>query len=459
MPPRRSPGPGEPELIRPGNFTIALQWRDVLEVLLLQRHNTAMVVVAASVLGLAAGVVGCFALLRKRAMMGDTLAHCTLPGICLAFLLATWLGVGGRSLPVLLAGAAISGVAGVLTVHLITLGSRLRDDAAMAVTLSVFFGAGVVLLSYIQSLSTGTQGGLGHFIYGQTAAMQRHDAILIASAAALAVAIGLVFFKELRLVCFDDRFAAAMGLRVPAFDLLMMALVVLVTVIGLQAVGLLLIVAMLIIPPAAARFWTDRFGWMVLLAGGIGGSSGYLGATASALLPRMPAGAVIVLTAGAMFLASMFFAPNRGVLAAAGRRIRLRVRIARDHFLRAVYEQQESGATADLRTIATQRGWSAPTLATVRWLVRTTGLATIRNGNIVLSARGRAEAQRITRNHRLWEAFLVQRADLAASHVDRTADLVEHVLGPELMAELESSLAERAAGIPPSVHPLRSPQS
>ena len=436
--------------------TLASFWRELWPVLLLQRHNTAMVVVAASLLGVAAGVVGTFALLRKRAMMGDALAHCTLPGICLAFLVATWTGVGGRSLPVLLVGAAITGVLGVLTVQWINRSTRLRDDAAMAATLSVYFGVGVVLLSYIQNLATGTQGGLSHFIYGQTAAMQTHDAILIGTAAVLAISVTLVFFKEMRLVCFDDRFAAATGLRVASFDLLMMGLVVLVTVIGLQAVGLLLIVAMLIIPPAAARFWTERFGSMVLLAGVIGGVSGYLGATASALLPRTPAGAVIVLTAGAVFILSMLAAPNRGVIAAGVRRVRLRTRIARDHFLRAAYEQLESGAAPRLDVIAADRRWSALATAAVRWIVAGTGLARFDGETISMTDRGRAEAQRITRNHRLWEEFLVHRADLAASHVDRTADMVEHVLGPELVAELEASLAQRenSRAIPPSVHPL-----
>ncbi len=437
----------------------AVFWRDLVSTLLLERHNTAMVVIAATLLGAAAGTVGTFSLLRKRAMMGDTLAHCTLPGIALAFLIANALGGAGRSLPVLLLGAAATGILGVLTVQGIVRSTRLREDAAMAATLSVFFGVGIVLLSYIQNLATGTQGGLMHFIYGQTAAMQRGDAIVMGGAAVLAVLIALGLFKELRLVCFDDRFAAAAGLHVGLIDLVMMGLVVLITVVGLQAVGLLLIVAMLIIPPAAARFWTERFGWMVALSGLIGAASGYLGSTASALLPRMPAGAVIVLTSGALFFLSMLVAPSRGVLASGLRRLRLRYRIAQDHFLRASYEQLEargSGNALDVSEIRRNRGWSAAASSLLTGALIARGFVRRAEGRPELTRRGLAEAVRITRNHRLWEEFLVQRADMAASHVDRTADLVEHSLGPELVAELEAALVLRGElpAVPSSVHPL-----
>jgi manganese/zinc/iron transport system permease protein len=421
------------------------------------------VILSAMLLGLAAGVVGTFALLRKRAMMGDALAHCTLPGIALAFLLATALGGTGRSLPVLLAGAAVTGVLGVLAVQGVVRATRLREDAAIAAALGVFFGVGIVLLSYIQSLRTGTQGGLGHFIYGQTAAMQVHDAQLMAAAAAIAIVAGLILHKEFRLVCFDDRFAAAIGIRVTLVDLLMMSLVVLVTVIGLQAVGLLLIVAMLIIPPAAARFWTHRFGAMTMLAGAIGGASGYLGASLSALLPRMPAGAVIVLTAGALFMISLVAAPQRGILAAAIRRGRLRLRIARDHVLRAAYESLEASAgqpfqpaPIPIAAILERRPHAIPAPRLLLRLLAARGLLSIEHDRIMLTTRGLQEAARITRNHRLWEEFLVTHADMAASHVDRTADMVEHVLSPEILAELQDSLAARDTQqqVPASIHPI-----
>jgi manganese/zinc/iron transport system permease protein len=439
----------------------AADWlRDaLLPTLLFERYNTSIVIIAATLLGLAAGIVGTFALLRKRAMMGDAIAHCTLPGIALAFLVATGVGASGRSLPVLLAGASIAGILGILAVQAIVRHTRIRDDAAIAVALSVFFGIGIVLLSYIQSMPTGTQGGLGHFIYGQTAAMQVHDARIIGGAAILAVVVALAFYKELRLVCFDDRFAAAIGLRVDLLDLLMMGLVVLVTVIGLQAVGLLLIVAMLIIPPAAARFWTHRFGRTTLAAAFIGAVSGYLGSAASALLPRLPTGAVIVLTAGAVFLFSMFFAPQRGVIAATLRHGRLRVRIATDHYLRAAFEALDAAHAASpkrpipIAAIAAPRRWSPLTAAAITTALHARGLLRRSGDAITLTPRGQERAARITRNHRLWEQFLVTHADMAPSHVDRTADSVEHILSPDIVADLQAILEARG-DLPRSIHPL-----
>ncbi|HYE01986.1 MAG TPA: iron chelate uptake ABC transporter family permease subunit [Phycisphaerales bacterium] len=437
---------------------------DALRVLTLRAHyNSVVVVVASALLGLAAGVVGTFALLRQRALMADALAHATLPGIATAFLVSVALGAPGKSRAALLVGATVTGVLAVLLVQWIIRHTRLREDAAIAVVLGVSFALGIVLLSYLQSLPTGTQGGLNHYIYGQPAAMSRQDAALMGGAALLATTLTALLFRHLRLVCFDDRFAASIGSPVPMLDLLIMTLVVLVTVIGLQAVGLILVVSLLVIPPAAARFWTERLGVMVPLAGAIGAAAGYLGASASALGPSLPAGAVIVLTAGALFLVSLLVAPRRGLLRAAARHGALRLAVARDHYLRAAYELAELRGSAteaplsrtDLARVA---GLSRPALAALTAWLRLRGDLRRLPSGVALTPRGARAALRLTRNHRLWEEYLLAHADIAPSHVDRSADRVEHILSPALVAELEATL--RGAGrLPgdgptPSRHPL-----
>ncbi len=433
-------------------------WAEVLEVLLFRGgFNTSVVVTGTTLLGLAAGVVGVFALLRKRALMSDALSHATLPGIALAFLLATVLGFDGRSLPVLLAGAAATGVLGVLTVQLILRHTRLREDAAIGIVLSVYFGVGVVLLSVVQQRPAGNAAGLSHFIYGQTAAMRAGDAWLMAGLAAVAVASAALLLKEFALVCFNDAFAAVDGWPVSKVDLAMMALVVLVTVAGLQAVGLILVVAMLIVPPVAARFWTDRLGWLVVLSGGLGALCGYLGAAVSALLPRYPAGAVIVLGAGVVFVLSMLFAPKRGVFAVLVRRVGLRVRIATDHVLETAHLQEQellrddesphSGDPTNLLTeVAAERRWPWWMPHVVRWRLRWRDEGRWVRGALNLKPAGRRRGAQVFRNHRLWEQYLVSYADIAPSHVDWSVDQVEHVLTPVLVEELEAALAER--GVP-----------
>ncbi|HRQ71618.1 MAG TPA: iron chelate uptake ABC transporter family permease subunit [Phycisphaerales bacterium] len=408
-------------------------------------HNAAIVVLGATLLGVAGGVVGSFIVLRKRALLGDALSHAALPGIAGAFIAATLLGVQGRSLGVLLPGAAVGCVAGVLAVQAIVRWTRLRDDAAIAAVLSVFFGAGVVLLSVIQSMPTGDQGGLASFIYGQTAAMNARDAMLIGVAALGSIAAAALLFKEFRLACFDREFAAVQGWPVGAIDLAMTALLVVVTVIGLQAVGLLLIVALLIVPAAAARFWTERLRVMVPLSGALGGLSAYAGSCISALLTNAPAGAIIVLTAGAIFAAGMLFAPSRGVVAAVLRLASLRVRIAVDHALRAAHERAEGTGTP-------------PPGRGIALALRVGGLARIADDRVELTPRGEERARRVVRAHRLWEQYLIEYADAAPSHVDVSADEVEHALPPALIAELEDALRRRwlrvTKGAPASPHTL-----
>ncbi len=423
-------------------------WTEVLEVLSLRAgHNTAMVMAAATLLGLAAGVVGVFAMLRRRSLMTDALSHATLPGIATAFLLAVALGGDGRSMPVLLAGAAASAVLGVLCVHGLLRHTRLHEDAAIGIVLSVFFGAGVVLLSWIQQVAPAGAAGLEGFIHGQTAAMGAGDARLMAAIAAAAVLSTGLLLKEFTVTCFDEAFAAAGGWPTGRIDLGLMALLVVVTVAGLQAVGLLLVVAMLIIPPAAARFWTDRLWTLVLVAGGVGGLCGYLGSAASSLLPRKPAGAVIVLMAGGVFALSLLLAPRRGVLAQALRHVRLRMRIAGDHVLEAAHDHGDGRLPATtLDRLRRTRGWSNAFTTLVLWTLRRRGRLRSGAGDLMLTATGRRDGARVSRNHRLWEAYLVTHADIAPNHVDWSVDQVEHVLPDAVVAELERTLAEAPDG-------------
>ncbi len=424
---------------------------DIIETLTFQSgFNTSLVIAGTTLLGLAAGIIGVFALLRKRSLMTDALSHATLPGITIAFLVASYLGFEGRSLPVLLIGAAISGIIGVVCIQAILRYSRLREDAAIGIVLSVFFGAGIVGLSYIQANDASGSAGLNKFIYGQAATMQPPDVLLMGGIALAAMLATLLFLKEFSLVSFNDSFARVDGWPVGLIDLVMMGLVVLVTVAGLQAVGLILVVAMLIIPPVAARFWTERLWLLVVLAGLIGALSGYLGSVVSALLPRQPAGAVIVLTCGSIFVISLIAAPSRGLIAATIRRIRLRLRIESDHLLEYAHENNtRSLAHQELIELTAMRGWSSP----FRWgllsVLKLTGFITNdKSGQYEISKAGATRGARVSRNHALWEQYLMSYADIAPSHVDWSVDQVEHVLSQDLVDELEASLTSRGIEIP-----------
>jgi len=438
------------------------QWQRVV---LLRDYNSRVVIVGTMLLGSAAGLVGSFTLLRKRALLGDALSHATFPGIYLAFMIATALGGDGKSLPLLLAGATCSGLLGVGSILLIRNLTRIKEDAALGIVLSVFFAAGVALWGIGQQMKTGHAAGLEAFIYGKTASMGIRDAQIIGTAALLCLVACGALFKEFKLLCFDEGFAASRGFRVAWLDMILMALVVTVSIVGLQAVGLVLVVALLVIPAAAARFWTESMWKMALIASVLGAVSGIVGAAISALFSKLPSGAMIVLVCSACFLVSLVCGTARGVLVRTWRRIRLNRSIDRQHLLRAVYEILDNSRNtpesvdppADgvpFQDLLAKRSWSAHRLARELRRAQRAGLVhTSPTNQISLTTTGVTKARRLTRQHRLWELYLITHADVAPSRVDRDADAIEHVLETDVVQELERLLEyQRGSTLPANPH-------
>lgn len=469
---------------------------EVVRVVTLQNYNTRLVVLSTALLGFGCGLVGSFLLLRKRSLMSDALSHATLPGIAVAFMVMVALGGSGKSLPGLLLGATVTGVIGFLLMLAIRNFTLLKDDTAMGIVLSVFFGAGVALLGIVQSMPTGSAAGLESFIYGKTASMVMADFKLLLAVLLAVLGACLLLLKELRLLCFDEAFAKSQGWPVRLLDVILLALVTAITVAGLQAVGLILIIAFLITPAATARLWTHDLHKMLWIAAIVGALSGWVGASLSALAPRLPAGAVIVLTTSFLFLLSLLLGPHNGLIARAVRLLRLRRRTGRQHLLRAVYEllekETQAADTAQppksltmlsrpkdaaahaaaqqsptcpcppirFEAVLARRSWNEAALrAILRNAYREALVASAKADTITLTDRGLREAARITRNHRLWELYLILHADVAPAQVDRNADAIEHILNPELIRELEAELASTAQlegkqMMPHSPHPI-----
>ena len=379
-------------------------------------YNATLVTLGAAMLGAAAGVVGSFLFLRKRALISDAVSHATLPGLVLAFIVMAMIDGDGRFLPGLMAGAAASSLAGLALVTWMTTRTRLGEDAAIGAVLSVFFGFGVVLLTAIQSLSLGRQAGLEDFLLGSTAGMLRQDALMIAAGGALVVACVLALRRPFLLIAFDEEFARAQGIAVTRMDFALMALAMAITVVGLKIVGLILIVALLIIPAASARFWSDNALRGVALSGLFGGVSGYVGAAVSATAPDLPTGPIIVLIAFALFAASLLFAPARGVLASLLRFLRFRRRVHLRQGLLALATGQP------VLEGLTQR------------LLRRAGFT---RADGVVTARGEGEAVLALRNEHRWQA-LRRSAHLAelASRDDGLTD-IEDILTRDQLAEID----------------------
>ena len=449
-----------------------IDWSLLGDVLVLRNYNTRLVILSTALLGMISGLVGSFLLLRKRSLMGDALSHATLPGVGIAFAIMVALGYSGKALGGLWLGAIISGVLGVLTMLLIVRTTRLQDDVAMGLVLSIFFGAGIAILSTVQKMPSGSAAGLESYIYGKTASILMSDFRLILITTCMGGVLCLLLFKEFTLLCFDEHFGRAQGWPMMKLDILLLALVTVVTVAGLQSVGLILMIALFIIPAAAARFWAKSLKAMIILASTLGLISGWIGGALSALFYKLPAGAVIVLVAGIFFLISMLFAPARGIFPRLMRRHQLNQKVGEQHVLRAIYELLEDQAKDSLQdasapqlvrndlvvhsALLAKRTWSEEELKALCKRARKRGY--IEPNALRLTEDGFGRASRITRNHRLWEIYLVTHADIAPSHVDRDADMIEHVLDAELVTRLEEELKEQFEWIPASLHEITNPK-
>ncbi len=308
----------------------------VVETLLLQgSYNTNVVLIATALFGFAAAVVGCFAMLKKQSLVADAFAHASLLGVTSAFLIHSALEGKERSVPVLLLGAALSGGMVVVAVEWLTRRTRLTADTATASVSSATFGAGIVMLSIARRSGGADQAGLDGLIFGAAASMTRADAWLMAGIALATLAVVAVMIRPLTAVAFNARYARATGLPVAAVDAVLATLVASVTLAGLQAVGMLLVVALLVTPAAAARLWARRVLPMIAIAGAMGAAAGWVGVALSASIPNAPTGALVVLVAATIFMLSLLLSPTRGLLAGVRRRQRLQ-RAARSHLKRAI---------------------------------------------------------------------------------------------------------------------------
>lgn len=267
---------------------------------LLHDYTFQVVALGAALLGMASGMIGSFAVLRRQSLLGDVVSHAALPGIAAVFLMT-----GTKDTVWLLIGALCSGLAATGFIIGVVRYSRVKFDTALALGMSVFFGLGLVLLTYVQKIPNANQAGLQRFIFGQAAVLLESDILVIAVTGAVLLALTLLFWKEFKLLSFDPEFARSLGLPTRSLDVLLSAMTVAAIIAGLQTVGVILMSAMLVAPAVAARQWTNRLGVMVALAALFGAVSGVAGTLASSALPKLPAGPAIVVAADVLVLVSL----------------------------------------------------------------------------------------------------------------------------------------------------------
>lgn len=407
----------------------------------LHDSNVRWVLAGSILLGMSTGAVGCFAFLQRRSLVGDTLAHAALPGVTVAFLLTH-----SRDPITILIGAAISCGLGFLCCEYLIHRTKIKEDSALAIVLSLFFALGIFLLSIIQRMPLGNQAGLDKLLFGQAASLVQRDIVILSLFAILVMAYIVLSYRQLRVIIFDPLYASTIGLHTKLLHASLSLTLILAVVIGLQLVGVVLVAALLLTPAAAARYWTNQLWKMLALAALFGGLAGLIGTQISYSAPRMPTGPWMVVAITIIFAFSLIAAPSRGLFARWYRSRRHLRRIAEENVLRSMFKFAEAGPGKEILIepgqILSFRKFSSATLDRIiqrllkRQELRRSGLY------IGFTESGFRRAESLTRRHRLWEAYLTEQLQIPADHVHADAEEIEHILSPELETALVAEIQQ-----------------
>lgn len=404
-------------------------------------YDTSLWLVAGGtmLLSITAALVGGFTFLQKRSLVGDAVAHSILPGVAIAFL------ISGQKDPLwLMLGALISGWLSLAVMDYLNKHTKLSEDTAIASVLSVFFGVGILLLTYIQKKASGEQSGLEGFLFGQAAAMRLNDLYTYCALALVLISTTIVFFKEFKLLSFNPEFAQSLGLPVGILRVLLNSMMVLAIALGIQAVGVVLMAALLITPSAAARNLSNGLKGMLWVSVIVAGFSALVGTLISFSAPSMPTGPWVVVCLSAIALLSLFLAPQKGLVARLMMQKRHQKKITDENLLKAIYhlgEKENSfAAWFHVEEITGIRDFETDVLkSALKRLIRKGHLLRQRH-SFQFSRAGLDEARRIVRLHRLWEMYLNKRLRLKADHIHPNAESMEHIISPEIEAQLLEEL-------------------
>ena len=427
---------------RIGDLSETRIWEQAIRFFSLRDPAVRYAALGAILLGTSCGLLGSFIVVRKMALVGDTLSHAVLPGVAVGFL---W-NMSKDPIAIFI-GAVAAGLLGVLFVNWIQQTTRLKEDTALGLALAGFFAVGICLVTMMQRLPTGSKSGIDKFLFGQAAALGAADVKLMAVVTLLSVATIFLFYKEFLVASFDPGFAKASGHSVKVAHYTLMWLLAFSIVISLQAVGVVLVSAMLITPAAAAYLLTDRMHRMVLYSMAFGIASGLVGAFISFLRPNLPTGPFMVLAASLIFAVAFVAAPRHGIVVRWWRQRSQSRRVQRENTLKSIYHVlegrsfQQEGVTVE--ELAARRRETVEEIRQQAADLRAHELATFdkHDGVIYLTPEGWQRAAAIVRNHRLWELYLTNAAQIAPDHVHEDAEKIEHVLGEEVVRQLERKLA------------------
>lgn len=427
---------------RIGDISETEIWTQLIRFFSLQDPSVRYALIGSVLLGISCGLLGSFLVVRKMALVGDALSHAVLPGVALGFLWNL-----SKDPWAIFIGATIAGLLGTAVVSAITHTTRLKEDAALGMVLAGFFSVGICMVTMIQRLPTGNKSGIDKFLFGQAAAIGPGDVQLMAFVTGLAIVVLYVFYKEFLVTSFDPGFARSYGIPLQIFHHALMLLLAFAVVIALQAVGVVLVSAMLITPAAAAYLLTDRMHRMLILSAVFGTFAGAIGAFFSFLGPSLPTGPFMVLGASVVFALAFMFGPRHGVFVKwVQQRSRSR-RVGRENTLKSLYHVLEArafqGEGITIQELAQRRKQTIEETMAQATELKKHDFATLNEDKdqLFLTPVGWQRAVGIVRNHRLWELYLTNEAAIPADHVHEDAEKIEHVLGEDVVRRLEKNLA------------------
>ncbi len=394
------------------------------------------VILGVAIIGAISGVVGTFSFLRKKTLIADAISHSVLPGVCIGFIFA-----GTKDPILLMIGSLVIGWFSVWIIDYISSTTKLSEDTSIALVSTLFFAIGSVLLSFISKSGNAEQSGLKNFLFGKAATMTAFDIQVFAIVSIGILLIVIVFFKPFQIVCFNLEFARSIGVKVRRIEFLLSTLTVLTVAIGIQAVGVVLMSALLIAPAASARYWTNKLPIMVFIAAIFGMLSGVMGVMFSTIKDNMPTGPWIVFALFLFTLLTLLFAPKKGWFSIRKRNKLNSRKIAEENILKIIYHLKEEGnSTISFGNFLEKRTMDTILLEkTLNYLVDI-GFLKDSKKLFTLTENGELEAARIVRSHRLWELYLTKRMNFKDDHIHGTAETIEHLITPEIEKELLKEL-------------------
>ncbi len=389
-----------------------------------------VVAAGAGIICFAAGTVGTFSYLRKRALLGDVISHAVLPGVVISFMLT-----GVKDSLYFLTGATISGLISIAIVDYVQSKSKLKPDTILALTLSVFFGVGIVLLTKIQHSGNGAQSGLDSFLFGKAASMSLHDVTLFSIIAIINTICIVLFIRPFSLISFDEEYAKGIGFNVKFIKYFLAMLTVITVSIGIQSVGIVLMAALLITPASGARFLTNAIPKMIFYAGFFACISGIIGVFISSTGTSMPTGPWIVVVLSSFTLLAIFFGKEKGIFARMQTRKSNQIKINNENILKIVYKTSKEGTiSVPIQDIFKESSDKSIRL-TLKRLEKNNIISRVK-GMIFLHENGKIAAREVIRKHRLWEIYLSKYFQLEADHLHDDAEGIEHIITPEIEKHL-----------------------